>query len=333
MIRCDWSDLPTDQCDHCGAHPGTRLGLEPPRPSTGAVATDEEATTLPRPKLPADWAPSSDAGECRCGKPTRDDTWLCDDCQDEFTLTLADLGALDEELVVTITRQRAAATTGGPRSATTPLPWHEGAGDARRALHGLLVSWVRLCAEEDVKGPQIAFPADSIPSLAAWLATRVHGLALHDAGPDAMDEITDAAAECHRIVFWKRKSRIYLGTCGKVTTDEDGNEYDPCPGEVYADEDEPVGHCDLCREGATVVVKRSAMEAELDTRLYTAAEIARLSTFLGLDAPRDQVRKRVLYWHRHKLVEQRGTNAEGHPMFRYGEVRGRLYADFAQRAS
>ena len=184
-----------------------------------------------------------------------------------------------------------------------------------------------------MKGPQIEDPADSIASLAAWLGSRVHGLAMLDIGPEAVDEITNAAAECHRIVFWKRRNRVYLGTCGAVETDEDGNDTEPCPGEVYADEGEPVGFCDECGQGATVVVKRAALEDELDSRLYTAAEIARLSTFLGLDAPRDQVRKRVHYWHRHKLIEQRATNDEGHPMFRYGEVRGMLYRDFAQRAS
>lgn len=259
--------------------------------------------------------------------------WLCDDCQAAFTRTLGDLGALDDELAVTITRQRAAATTGGPRSSDTALPWHERAGDAQRTLHGLLVSWVRFCAEEDVKGPRVEDPADHIDSLAEWLSTRVHGLALLDIGPEAMDEITNAAAECHRIVFWKRRNRVYLGSCGAVETDDEGNEGDPCPGEVYADEGEPVGFCDECNQGATVVVKRAALEDELDARLYTAAEIARLSTFLGLDAPREQVRKRVLYWHRHKLVEQRGTTADGFPMFRYGEVRGMLYKDFARHAS
>jgi len=334
-MRCEWSDLLASECEHCGAAPGDRPGLEPIRRLRVGVEAAASEATLEKPHLPETWAPDSEAGECRCGKPTRDEAWLCDDCEERFTATLADLGALDEEITTTITRQRAAATSGGPRSTETSLPWHEAAGDARRALHGLLVSWVRLCDEEDVRGPEIAFPADNIPSLASWLATRVHGLALRDIGPEAMDEITDAAAECHRIIFWKRRNRVYLGPCGVTEQEVDGEtiETEPCPGEVYAEEGKAVGACDLCGHEVTVVVKRDALEKDLDSRLYTAAEIARLSTYLGLDVPRDMVRKRVLYWHRHKLIEQRGIDDAGAPRFRYGEVRGRLYADFAKRAS
>lgn len=35
--RCTWSDLPEDQCDHCGAHPGSTIVLEPPRAMTPTV--------------------------------------------------------------------------------------------------------------------------------------------------------------------------------------------------------------------------------------------------------------------------------------------------------
>jgi hypothetical protein len=293
-------------------------------------------SALPKPKLPATWAPSSEAGECRCGQPTRDGAWLCDPCQKRFTTTLEDLGPLNDELGVTITRQRAAAITGGPPSASTGLPWHETAADALRTLHGLLAQWVRFSTEEEIRGPVIAYPADTIDSMAAWLVTRVHGLALNDIGPEAMDEITDAAAECHRIVFWKRRNRIYLGTCRttEVIEDENGETYEtpPCPGEIYADEDEPVGFCDLCKQGATVVIRRTELNKELDAYLATAAEIARLATYLGLDVPRDTVRKRVLYWHRHKRIPKRGADAAGLPMFRYGEARKLLYEDFARRA-
>lgn len=331
--RCGWSDLLVRECAHCGAAPGSRPRVGAARPPRATVEPDGQGSTLERPSLPPTWQPEASAGECRCGKPTRDDMWLCDDCEAGFTSTLEALPDLDDELTVTITRQRAAATTGGPRSASTPLPWHERAAEARRTLHGLLVMWVRFCDEESVRGPEIDYPEDRIPSLAAWLATRVHGLALLDIGPEAVDEITNAAAECHRIVFWKRRNRVYLGTCGAIETDDDGQESEPCSGEVYADEGEPVGYCEECGQGVTVVIKRGELEKDLDSRLYTAAEIARLSTYLGLDVPRDQVRRRVLYWHRHKRIVQRSTDLAGAPMFRYGEVRGMLYAEYARHAS
>lgn len=332
--RCEWSDLPIEACAHCGAAPGTRVRLA----DRGAMLrppTPEPEPTLEQPRLPETWSADAEAGECRCGKPARDDAWLCDGCEQRFTATLADLGALDEELSVTMTKQRAAATSGGAKSSDKGLPWHDKAAEARRALHGLLVSWVRLCEEEDVRGPEIDFPADTIPSLASWLATRVHGLALRDVGPEAMDEITDAAAECHRVIFWKRRSRTYLGTCGHVDTDPD--EYgianlEPCPGEVYAEEGEQVGECDLCGQGVTVVIRKAEIDRRLDDRLCTPAEIATYAVHLGLDVPREKVRQRVNYWHRHKRIEQKGSNDDGAPLFKYGDVRGMLYQEFARHA-
>jgi len=332
--RCEWSDLPADQCAHCGAAPGDLLGLLPPiDPPKMARRPEPEPSQLNKPHLPPTWQPENGDGECRCGSPTRDAAWLCDKCEARFTATLADLAQLDEEVVVTMTRQSAAAITGGSRSATTPLPWHEKAASARRTLHGLLALWVRFCDEEKVRGTtHTDFPADTIPAMSAWLGGKVHGLALLDIGPEAMDEITDAAAECHRLVFWKRKARLYLGPCRTPIEVEDA-EPEACPGEVYADEGEPVGFCDLCGQGATVVIRRAELEKDLDAYLATAAEIARLATFLGLDVPRDRVRKRVLYWHRHKRVTQRSSDPDGSPMFRYGEVRNMLYAEFGAKVS
>src|SRR3546814_287087 len=189
-------------------------------------------------------------------------------------------------------------------SAEHGLPWHDKAAEAQRALRGLLVWWVRFCTEESMRGLPTTAPADNVPSLARWLLHVVHGLTLHELGSDAVDEITDAVAECRRIVFWKRAARVYLGTCGQVVTDEDGEVITlSCGGEVYADEGDPVGKCDLCGQGVTVVIRKAEIDKRLLDRLCTHAEIATYAVYLGLRAPREQVRRRVNYWHRHKHKE------------------------------
>lgn len=335
--RCQWSDLPPETCA-CPEHRGDDRAITPgdvrvSEPAPARRVEELPDTTLEQPRLPSTWAPSANAGECRCGRPTRDDAWVCDHCVETFGHTLADLGALDIEVQTTMARLRGLPTQGGSRAAEKPLPWHDKAAEARRVLNGLLSSWVRFCEEEEVRGPGSTFPADTIASKAAWLETRVAGLALMDIGPECVDEITDAAAECHRLVFWKRRSRIYLGPCGAVETDDEGVESEPCPGDVYADEGEPVGFCEECGQGVTVAIRQGALNKELDDRLCTAAEIARLSTFLGLDQPRETVRKRVLYWHRHKRIAQRGMDYDATPpapMFKYGEVRTLLFSEFAR---
>lgn len=271
--------------------------------------------------------------ECRCGKPTRDDAYVCDDCSTGLSRALGDIAWLDDELETTITRQRA-ATYDGSTSGTgdKPLPWHERAADARRTLHGLLVSWVRFCDEEDIRGIPQWQARDNLTSLARWMLHCVRGLSLHDIGPDAVDEITDAVAECERVVFWKRRSRTYLGPCGQKVTDEwDEVVTLACPGEVYAEENADVGTCDECGQGVTVAIRKADLNKQLDDRLCTAAEIARLSTYLGLDVPRDRVRKQVNTWHARKLVTPASKDHEGNPLFRYGAVRTLLYATYVTR--
>lgn len=351
--RCAYSDLPADQCAHClgqGGPPIEPSPIEPPRSSgrvvwSPSIAQDaQDARTAPRSTSTGENAtaviPSRQKGqnECACGKPTRDNYVLCDDCTDTLERTLGDVAGVVEEVEVTMTRQRSAPIVSGPPSATTGLPWHDKAAVALRNLHNLLVLWVRLCDEEGVGTGPTDLPADKPAALAGWLLHRVHGLARHDAAVEALDEITDAVAECEHIVFWKRKNRNYLGTCGQRVEDEDGvTLLDACPGDVYADEGAQVGTCQECGQGVTVVVRQGEMNRELDDRLCTASELARLAVILGLDAPRDRVRKQIHYWHRHKRITQRGTITEqvkGEPVdvptFRYGEVRVMLYAEFAR---
>lgn len=274
------------------------------------------------------------SNECRCGRPARDQRYVCDACREQLDKALGDCAWLDAELEITITRQAAAAISGGPRSATTPLPWHERAADARRTLHGLLQSWVRFCAEEQVRGARpIATVRDNVPSLAGWLLNATDGLTLHDIAAEAVDEITDAVADARRIVFWKRRNRIYLGPCAYGNDFHAASAAD-CPGDIYADEGEPVGYCEECERGVTVVIRQSELDQDLHSRLLSAADIADWSVRMGLDAKRDEVRKRVLYWHRHKRVIAHAHEERGEvrvPLFRYGDVRLLLAAEYGER--
>lgn len=267
--------------------------------------------------------------ECSCGRPTRDQRAICDTCKHLLDVDLGNMTFLDQQIDATIARERAAAISGGAASADKGLHWHDKAAESKRVLHGLLVLWVRYCHDEHVPGAPADLPRDNLVSLSRYLLHATDALAFRDIATEAVSEITDAVAECRRIVFWKRKGRDYLGPCGIPLEDEDGNLIgDDCPGEVYVEPGQQVGYCDDCGRGHTAVTKRENLEKQLDGMLMTAAEIARISTYLGLDVGRDTVRKKVLYWHRHKIINEKQTNDDGHPMFRYDEVRGRLAAEF-----
>lgn len=264
---------------------------------------------------------------CGCGKPT--DAYVCQTCAGALEKALGDCTWLDDELMTTITRQKGASTEGGARGTNTSLPFHETASNARRELHTTLTKWVRYCSRNQVRGTPRWETRDTIPSRSRWLLNCVHGLTLNEAGGEAVQELTDAVSEAERIVFWKRRSRQYLGPCAQTVLDEyDEIIHEVCPGDVYADEGAPVGECDLCGQGVTVAIRKGELTKELDDRLYTAAEIAWLATFLGLQQDRDRVRKQVNSWHSRKLIQPAGKDAQEDPMFRYGDIRALLYSTY-----
>ena len=251
----------------------------------------------------------SETHECRCGRPTRDAAYVCETCGERLSRALGEIPWLADELETTITRQKGAAYNGtSAKGAETPSPVHWGASEARTHLRAVLVSWVLFCAAERVRNasPHRGLPDDDLPAISRWLMWRVDGLSLHDIGPEAVDEITDAVATCHRMVD-RPADRQYLGRC------------DVCSeGRLYARPGGEWARCDTCEAKVEAEAIRARLLDELDDRLCTAAEIAHLSTYLGLRADREQVRKRINQWHKRKRIESESMFDE--PAFRFGIV-------------
>lgn len=266
--------------------------------------------------------------ECRCGRPTRDAAYVCDTCVDSLARALGDVAWLDEELETTISKQKGldyrkvGGGKGGKKAAERPLPASWGASEARTHLKALLVSWVLFSSQEGVRHQESsnALPADNLTALSRWLIWRVDGLALHEIGLEAVDEITDAVAHCHRLID-RPPERQYLGTCNVCQS-----------GRLYARAGSEWATCEECEAQIPASKLREKLLAELDDRLCTAAEIARLSTYLGLKDDRDTVRKRINQWHkRGRLAEVASLSDE--PTFRFGEVYSMLVGQEYQRQS
>ncbi len=257
---------------------------------------------------------------CRCGRPTRDHAYACETCGDELARALGDCSWLDEQMEVTITRQqgidyrRLGGGKGGKKDAERPLPGNWTASEARTHLRALLVSWVLFCNAESVRSsdPANGLPTDAIVPMSRWLLWRVDGLMLNDIAPEVVDEIVSAVAHCHRLID-KHPERQYLGPCSA------------CPeGRLYSRPSASVAICQSCDATVNAEVVRKHLLEELDDRLCTAAEIARLSTYLGLKADREQVRKRINAWHKRGRISSESMFDE--PAFRFGDVYAMLAA-------
>lgn len=285
---------------------------------------------------------------CRCGTPTRDGASTCEDCLTVlYNLLTDDVPWLDEQLDVSIAGQRAVTLRGSSGSSGGVLV-NARASAARRRLHRVLAQWVRFCLDHQVRNSAPAgqrppdLERDSLTVLAEWLSWRVDGLAWWPSAYNARSGIKAAVDHATTVVDWKPPVRSFLGKCGLplLVIDDDRAKTVRCQGDVYATEGAEKAHCCSCGQAHLVTDQREKLEAELDSRLYTAAEIARMMVYLGADGSstklRDRVRNRINQWHHRGVITATpcaATQEDDEPRFRYGEIRARLAVEFKREES
>lgn len=247
-----------------------------------------------------------------CDRPA-DGGFVCRACIATLRQTLAETPWLLDELNLVISRQTQYANPYQPRAASAeqPLPINLKSSDVLLDLAGKLATWVKLFLEENPgwRAPRGSAEMPAPPhALAQWLQNRLEAIRMHAAGGDLVEEISACTAAA-RYVIDRPASRQFLGLCAE----QNGGE-DDCTGSVYGKAGRPMARCDGC--GAEWVAEdlRAYLLDSLEDRICTAGEIAELSTYLGLDIGREQVRKRVNLWASRGRLEKRGNG------FRFGDA-------------
>lgn len=262
-----------------------------------------------------------------CETPARDSAYLCDDCSAAFYADLEAAEDLVAELEVSLSGQKAASYSPMPKTHGPPPEPNWAAGEALRALTRALRSWVHYCAAQKVRhsSPEPGMPANTPAARAEWLRWRVDGLALDPQGPAAADEIGEAVDKARKVIFAKPGERQYLGECPVCALMGPG-------GDLYAYLGAPTAVCKRCGAVLPAEGMRVQLLAGLDDRICTAAEIAKLTTYLGLRDDREKVRKRINTWHRRGIIAaQLGADGDD-PGFRFGNVWRMLQGDEDRRA-
>lgn len=264
---------------------------------------------------------------CRCGRATRDAAYVCDGCGDELARALGDVPWLDEELETSISKQRGVdyRTLGGSKGAKKPSerpsPVQWGASEARAHLRALLVSWSLFCASEGVRHRERNddLPADTLAAMSRWLLCRVDGLALHEIGSDAVDEITDAVARCRRMVD-KPVEKWFAGPCNECKTD------------LFARAGSREVECSACGLVYDMGERREWLREAARDHLATATEIARAIVVWG-DGPASEhlLIDRIRKWAERepRLIERGHVTVRGREraLYRVGDVMDRLTDD------
>jgi hypothetical protein len=210
---------------------------------------------------------------------------------------------LDEQLDVSRSpaSERSASSQGTPEARQTGVLLNQRASSARRRLHKVLEQWVSFCLEHQVRNSAPTQEEPPRMHMARWPSGSAGASTAWPGGPR---RTTRAAASrppskhAREVVLWKPPVRVFLGKCGLPIPLTDGrHQGGRCQGDVYAAEDatalNDVGHCRSCGQKHLVAGMREKLEAELDSRLCTAAEIARMMVYLGADGSSDKLRDRV----------------------------------------
>lgn len=254
---------------------------------------------------------------CRCGRPTRDAAFVCDDCSRSLAMVLAEVPWLEGELATTVAGLKGVdyRTRGGTGTGTGSLvAWVP--AEARADLRAVLVSWTLFCRDEHVRNQSATqeLPEDTLEAVASWLAWRVDGLSLLDVGPDAVEEITTVVDRCRRIVD-RPADREYSGRCGAVT-EVDGLDV-TCERDLYARPAAKFVTCSACGTTWDVARRRALLLTEARDVLATAVEISRAVSLLGAEP---LTADRVRQWAARKRLTVRGHDWAGKATYRVGDA-------------
>lgn len=233
-----------------------------------------------------------------CGRPSGD--WpICQRCGDILAdEVLAEVGWLLDDLDLVIGRQVRYARQVGGKSAETPLVVNMKASDVKGQLLASLDTAARLIGDANGIEPEYANGAEC----ADWLAYRISMIRLHPGGADIVEELSRNFAAAMWVVDRPRQSQ-YLGACSDHPRDDD---LEDCPGDIRAFADQHEARCSTCGRWWPKEELKDWLIGQLEDRIMSAAEIAHMSVYLGIETPRFRVRKLIESWSRRGRLARHG---------------------------
>lgn len=255
-----------------------------------------------------------------CNRPS-DGWFVCANCGIVASNALLDFADwLLDDLQLVITRQTRYTQGGGrSKSATTPLMFNDRASDHAGGVAMFLDTAARMISEDN----QWEADYSDAAGAARWLEHRMSAIRLHVDGGETVDGILAWHVAIKQTID-RPVPRQFLGDCKAV------DEGQVCPGRIYGREGKPEARCDTCGATHQADELRGGLLSELEGRLVSASEAARLATYLGIPLDREQVRKRINQWAKRGRIMRH--DREGEQVFRFGEIHDRLAEEEARRA-
>lgn len=194
------------------------------------------------------------------------------------------------------------------------LPINLAAGARLDATQAAITTWARHVAEE--RGIRPPAGVDPLATAARWLGDHLDWLRHRQEVTEAYRDIAAARRVVVGIVD-RPAGRVLVGACD-------------CGAVLYARASAAVVTCRgrTCQQAWNVAESRDILRRALDDKTMTAAQIAGLAVVADPDLDRQRVRRLVNVWgHRgpdRGGIETRGHDDAGHPLYRVGDVMGKV---------
>lgn len=254
------------------------------------------------------------ANDCGiCGAQCHN-AYLCNECEVKLSELVIRAGLTQsnpfhppvlcilDELDLQMSRQSRAAPRYGGRSAETPIPFDSRAAKAHATLSDLLTTWAR---RYHAPTTALAGPRRS----ADWLRFHVPMIALTPHAESMFVDLEQASAYAIGIID-NPESKDYIGICSSLI---DGKF---CNVDLYAVQGMESLTCPHCGTVHDVGGRRETMFNAADDLLLNGIDIARIAGVMGVRITAAGVYR----WRFRGRLIPRGTNAEGHPLYRLGDV-------------
>ncbi len=176
-----------------------------------------------------------------CDHPVAD-AYVCMHHAHALERALGDIPAVVHQLNLTLAKQTRYTDRNERGGTDTPLPIDPTASAAASELRAHLIAWAKLIATE--RGHQIPVaetlsqPAH-LDVLSRWMLHHVEWLRHHEAGHDAVQELTADMRQARRVIdVPANRTTFPVGPCpetvGAIPPAAHGAVWVPCPGEVRA---------------------------------------------------------------------------------------------------
>lgn len=236
-----------------------------------------------------------------CARPVADHARLCAVCTDALCYDLRAVAGVMDDLIITRSKQDAIAEKHARVSGTRdrPLGYRPAASEAADVLRMTLAYWARVIAH----ARHTPTPGGTAVDLAMWLARHRETIRQHDGAGDLVGQIRYAIGNARQVVD-RPPERIYAGLCS-------------CRADLYAREGAQQVKCTECGIVYSVQDRRREMLDQIRDHLATASEIAS-----GIGELHGQTinRKTINKWNSRDRLLVRGYSAQGHPLFKIGDV-------------